>query len=325
MEENAIGVIIAGIILAIIVITIKSSDKIGNIYIKVFIAIRNLKLHVKAIYKDLNILNRDIDVDYSPAMLSYLYNLKLEPKKDILATILNLYNKKVMTIKKVEGGYNFIPIQEADLSSLTEDEYYIYCSFIEDKENAKLFSFKYWEDIIKEEYKSYKFSENKKQQVNYKIYYTISIVIGVILTLLLKNKLLNLLLGSNINQLGFETIAMSILFFIVITVIGMIPIYFIYDTILYIKQLLKKLNNKGKEEIVKWIKFKKFIKEYTLLEDRKIEEVVIYEKYIPYAMVLNVNKEYNNKEIAEFVNDYMKLVNKGAGKYLYTDVFPKNN
>ena len=94
-----------------------------------------------------------------------------------------------------------------------------------------------------------------------------------------------------------------------------------YDKILYVKQLLNKLNENGKSELVKWIKFKKFIKDYTLLKDREIEEIVIYEKYIPYAMALNINKEYNDEKIRDFVKLYMKLMDKGAGKYLYTDLF----
>lgn len=38
-------------------------------------------------------------------------------------------------------------------------------------------------------------------------------------------------------------------------------------------------------------------------------------------MVLGINKEYNNDEIREFVNHYMKLMHGSTGKYLYTDVF----
>ena len=66
-------------------------------------------------------------------------------------------------------------------------------------------------------------------------------------------------------------------------------------------------------------KFKRFIKNYTLIKDRKIEEIIIYEKYIPYAMVLGINKEYNQKDIKQFVNAYMRLININVDNYLYTD------
>lgn len=69
------------------------------------------------------------------------------------------------------------------------------------------------------------------------------------------------------------------------------------------------LNVKGEEEVKKWLRFKKFIEEYTLIEDRTIEEIQIYEKYIPYSMALNINKEYkelelfNRKEIQSLLKD----------------------
>lgn len=325
MAGEAYTTILILVFAAILIIAIKVSEKIGNLFIKIFIAIRNFRLHVKARYDDLSIMNRDIDADYSPAVLSYLYNLKVEPKKDILATILNLYNKKIMTIEKTENGYNFISTQDINLSKLTPDEEYIYCSFIEDKENIKLFSSKDWEKIVIEEYKKYDFSKVKKAKFNEKIFYIISIIISLITTFLIKNKLLSVLFGDNIMNNVFISIGMPILFFIVITGIAMIVVGISYYAVLNIIELLSKLNNKGKDEIVKWIKFERFIKEYTLIKDRKIEEVVIYEKYIPYAMVLGINKEYNNSEIRDFVNDYMKLMNVSTGKYLYTDIFAALN
>jgi len=104
---------------------LKTIQKLGNTYIKSSIALRNFKMHLKAKYDNLSVMDREINVDYSPAVLSYLYNNKLEPKKDILSTILNLYNKKVMTIEKDENGYNFIPMNPdgTDRWSLPEYNY----------------------------------------------------------------------------------------------------------------------------------------------------------------------------------------------------------
>lgn len=300
---------------------LKIIEKLGNTYIKSSIGLRNFKMYLKSQYNDLSMMHREINVEYSPAVLSYLYNNKLEPKKDILATILNLYNKKVMTIEKEENGYKFIPMKEADLTKLTPDEKYIYCSFVEDKENAKLFSSEDWRKIVEEEYQSYNFSNERHEKMNNKIITIFAIIIDFIIVFLIKNKLLVMLAGENIlkNESGnlFIRTSMTVLFLICGWIIPMFMIFFIYDSILAIRKILSKLNENGKQEIVKWIKFKKFIKEYTLLNERKIEEIVLFEKYIPYAMVLGVNKEYNNKDIEDFVNYYMKLTYKGTGKYLY--------
>jgi len=308
---------------------LKTIQKLGNTYIKSSIALRNFKMHLKAKYDNLSVMDREINVDYSPAVLSYLYNNKLEPKKDILSTILNLYNKKVMTIEKDENGYNFIPMKEADLTKLTPDEQYIYYSFVEDKENAKLFSSEDWRKIVEEEYQKCNFSDKRQEKMNNKITQTFTIIIDFIIVFLLKNKLLLMLFGSSVfdKQISnlFIRICMTILFLIVGWIISIIIVFLVYNSILEIREILSKLNENGKREIVKWIKFKKFIKGYTLLNERKIEEIVLFEKYIPYAMTLNINKEYNNKDIKDFVNYYMQLTYKGTGKYLYYGFNSQNN
>lgn len=72
MEGEILGVIALLAMVVIISIIIKTTDIIGSLFIRGVISIRNLKLHVNAIYKDLNTINREIDTEYSPAVLSYI-------------------------------------------------------------------------------------------------------------------------------------------------------------------------------------------------------------------------------------------------------------
>jgi len=132
-------------------ITSKIGDILGNFFIKIIISVRNFKLHVKTKYKDLNILNREIDVKYSPAVVSYIYNTKLEPKKDILATILNLYNKKIISIEKANGKYKIIPDYDIDLNILAPDERYIFLYFCGNRANIENFSSERWKQLVIEE------------------------------------------------------------------------------------------------------------------------------------------------------------------------------
>ena len=60
------------------------------------------------------------------------------------------------------------------------------------------------------------------------------------------------------------------------------------------------LNSKGKEEFKKWMKFKKFMSEYTLIEDKNVEDVILYEKYIPYSVVLGINNNYEGTIFSVF-------------------------
>lgn len=82
-------------------------------------------------YKDLKELNREIDVKYSPAVLSYLMNQKLETQKDVVATLLNLVANKVIEIKKVNDDYVFLAGEnENKYEELGEDEKYLFLHFI---------------------------------------------------------------------------------------------------------------------------------------------------------------------------------------------------
>lgn len=103
---------------------------------KTYVKSRNVL--IKA-YANMEELVRDIDITYSPAVVSYLMNQQIEPEKDFLATILNLYAKKIIDIEKIDGKY-LIKEGEKSKQQLGEDEEYIYDIIMNDKEiDAKAF------------------------------------------------------------------------------------------------------------------------------------------------------------------------------------------
>lgn len=70
------------------------------------------------------------------------------------------------------------------------------------------------------------------------------------------------------------------------------------------------LTKLGTKELKKWMGFKTFVKQYTLIKNKTIEDVVIYEKYIPYALVLGIGKDYKDTIYQIFDEvDAEKLVN----------------
>lgn len=75
------------------------------------------------------------------------------------------------------------------------------------------------------------------------------------------------------------------------------------------------LTTKAKEELKKWIRFKNYIKSYTLLKDRKFEEIELYEKYIPFAMVLNVNKKHMTEMVKILGKEEINLLLENLRKY----------
>ena len=47
---------------------------------------------------------------------------------------------------------------------------------------------------------------------------------------------------------------------------------------------------------------------YTLLKNRNVEEIVIYERYIPYAIALGVNVTYRNTMFDIFDEEELKSI-----------------
>ena len=100
-------------------------------------------------FKDIEELERNIDVNYSPAIASMLYDNRIEPKKDIIAVILNLSLKGCISLYKNKKNMYETKLNESlyDTSSLSSEEIYIYNWIIGKKE----FNFVEWVNIIKSE------------------------------------------------------------------------------------------------------------------------------------------------------------------------------
>lgn len=285
--------------------------EISNIYIKASINIRNAKLKVKSQYVDLITMNREINADYSPALLSYLYNFKLEPKKDILATVLNLYNKGIMEIKHGNNGYIFVPNENIDLGKLTEDEKYIYYTLVSNEKRE--FSSDIWKKIVIDTYNK-KFGTKKiyKKITDYQIM-KINLIITLAITILLfivfplDDPAFNWFI-----KFGFFVLGNIFIFLPIMIITGVFFEYMLPN----FRAVRKKLNQNEYEELSKWIKFERFMKDYTLINERKLDEIIIYEKYIPYAMVLNINKEYENEDVKYFVKNYMKNIKRNIGSHI---------
>ena len=67
----------------------------------------------------------------------------------------------------------------------------------------------------------------------------------------------------------------------------------------FIKDDLKKYTDKGALEVLKWKKFEKFIRDFSMIETAEVESVKLWDKYMAYAMALNINKSYKSEELNE--------------------------
>lgn len=244
-------------------------------------------------HKEKNIYIRDIDVPYSPAILSYLINNKIETKKDLSATLLNLCANNILKIEKENNGtLKFIDLKnQKEIEKLSQDEYYAYEMFTQGITTSKI---KTWKAKIKEEYEKYKFSkEHKRDLSSYLMFFYMAfiIIMGIIASLF------------DINNLGQIISNLIVIIFFAgweMTIFKCIKL-FVKGKVAKDSEFIDIYTKKGAIEFDRWKKFESFIEGYTLIKDREAESIVILGKYLSYSIALGINKKCDN-ELQELIN-----------------------
>ena len=261
------------------------------------------------ISKDKGIYIRDIDVEYSPAILSYLQNQKIEKEKDIMACILDLCAKRYLNIIKEKDDVYSIGIgTNTDIKNLPLDEKYLYDKIVKKQK----INFSKWKSIIIEEFNKYKFLKNTK--ISLYVVFLMLYFIVMILLAIINNLNSNINLDSGVN-------------FMVLIFFTAMELAFLEPIIRIISEKLRKgeytsgiYTNAGAKEMKRWDKYKNYLQDYTLIKEKKIDSVMVLEKHIAYATVLNVNKDYTNAIINDLnINynlnlDYIKSIFKDIGE-----------
>lgn len=302
-EENKISIFETVVIILLLVFLIsKIITLLGYALIPITLIIITtiycMKIYKKGIYiglkrqtyKDLETLNRDIDNNYSPAIVSYLYNQQIELKKDLVASLLNLETRGY--IKRNFNNQFFI--KNMNYSELGKDDLYLY-NAIKNNDLQNILGYEWLECVI-DEYEKKKFYEKNK------LYDTKKQIIDFS-KMLLKQVIANIIIFKIINYICIyvnsknEIAATALIMYTMLYLLAANVLFFI----MYCKVKISIYKNKivlsksGKEELKKWIKFENFIKKYTLIEEKTAEDMMIYGEFLPYAMVLNLNKDYINE------------------------------
>ena len=265
---------------------------IGYVAIRVGNTIYN-KIKVR-LAKDEGIYVRDIEVEYSPAVLSYLQNQKIEKKKDLVASILNLCAKGFLKIeKKEENHYKLEPLPNKNSKTLKKDEKYVYDKICK-KEKINMNT---WVQYVREEFESYHFTKKSKIRLSdvFLFLYIAILIIGAIYSAISGN-----------NEISNEMFNMIFVpFFVAFELVILEPLMRIIIRYLRKGEYLDGTYTvKGAKEMKRWDKYKKFLEDYTLLEDKPLESVIVLEKHLAYATVLNVNTSYTKSFIEQFEVTY---------------------
>lgn len=237
---------------------------------------------------------REIIEKYSPGVLSYIDDFKIG-EKDIVATLMSLELKKKI---KIEDKIKVINENSEDLE---ENEKYILDKIKANKIrdiNIITFEKKVISDCINDDLLEEK-TDIKKKVIR-------KVVICILIYALV-------IIGFHFLPVAFNKIqsdnwAVILLFMVIILIIFLTMFIFPFTTIIYINSyyFMNKLNPYARNKKSKDINFKleglkKYIKEYSLLNQKEYKDIVMWENYLIYSVILEQN--------TEIVNEIMKKIN----------------
>lgn len=227
---------------------------------------------------------REIIPELSPAVLGYIYNFQLN-EKDIVGTLLGLQLKKKIDIK------NKIEIKDSSEENLTENEKYIFQNL--KNGTLKNINMTLWEQKVILDCKQKGLLEEKqniKREIIKKI--TISIIMYIVIFILFNKS------PYIFNKYVANNDSFIILFFIIMLILFFTMIIYPYKTAVYIKTyyFMNKLNpyirNKKAKEINEKLEgLKNYIKDYSMINERKKEEIDIWEDYLIYSVIFDENTQ----------------------------------
>lgn len=249
-----------------------------------FIHQGKLRINTKVNKTNETVYYREPPFDYSPVIITYLQNLKLEFKKDMIAEIAFLINKKILILEKSNDEYyiDFYRNRKPKVTLLSQTVILTYLRFMPGK--IKL------EDFIKElqKYKYYIESCYEKdcvnlgyiekgkriEKINTKILY---IIIGILLIPTI------LILVKTLDAFGLAATIATVFLIWIISLAYSVPFISIINAV-------KTRTQKAKKEYAEWLAFIDFIKDYSYLNERKLQELEIWDKYLTYSIAFGVTE-----------------------------------
>jgi len=235
---------------------------------------------------------RELPEYFPPAIASFLLDLSLETTTDYTATIAYLISKKYIKLSKSE--VNILNNSIVKLSS--HEKYAFNCITGQNKYNHNEFK-----NLVMEDAEKMGYVKKGKRKIHF-----------------FRNFGLVLLIGYGFSFLYQYVFTTGFLNFIcmLITLFALIGIVAVISYSIY---LAKKYENEsffrtdlGEKEARRWTGLKKYLNEYTLVSEKKLEDITLLEEYIPYAISLNEAKAIEkfieqNEEYRELI--YGNIVN----------------
>jgi len=227
---------------------------------------------------------REIISKNSPGVLSYIDDFKLD-EKDIVATLMSLELKQRIKIQ------NKIILINETVEGLDENEKYILDNIKNNTINSiDLTTFK--SKVINDCLKSSLLVEKRQKKNNILVCFIIYFLIIGGFTVLVN-------LFSNIQT---DNGLVLLIFMLGLLVIGLVLAIYPFAAIIYLKSYntMKNLNPYVRSKEAKDINsklegLKNYIKEYSLLKDKEYKDLIIWENYLVYSIILGNNTKIVKK------------------------------
>ncbi len=239
---------------------------------------------------------RDVPNKYSPAFASLLLDQSIEHNKDVIATTLYLINHGYL---KEENGK--ISVMDIKTDNLMEHEIYLIEVY---KKNLRFSSITWGEKILDDALKSGLVANKGELDEKDKKKLVINLIIPIVMFFALFNVIDWL---SSMDNLILNIIYMLIFMFLPILGFSI----FIYVIVYFLSFISKriKLTNQGLLEQEKIAKFKKFLNDFSNIEKRKTEELILWEDYLTFAVALGINnKVYWDDNFRKKVNTTNNII-----------------
>lgn len=261
---------------------------------------------------------RDFPANYGPEVLGYLINKKVGPN-ELSASILNLINKKVISVQKIEGRKeDYLFTKNNITEGLTSAENKVLLLLFEGKDSIQLSQFKRRASssytLFISDYDDWKLqataisqAEDFYEENNKKIWGILYSLLGCFIGFYFIRNHLNFLLN-------FIVILFGVIAFI----------YFI---------TINKRTTKGNNDYHKWMGLKRFLRDFSTFDEKTLPEITLWEKYLVYAVPLGCAKKlskamkikveelnYTNTNIDMFDIAYMMHLNNTINRTVVSSV-----
>lgn len=161
-------------------------------------------------------------------------------------------------------------------------------------------------------------SYNNIFSVFYEEFIWYKVIVNFIISIVVMLYMFNIIKHTEKEEYLYYIFIIISLFAIILNIKLAMGISIVFFAVYIFFKAPKHSNLKQEDYVGKWISFKKYLEDYSMLSEQESNAIVIWEKYLIYAIALGINKKII-KKYAQLNN--IKLLNEVYLKKVYVEYF----